>query len=51
MYAQCDDNDTRIIRYKRIAAQKNDQILQEGVVRLLAKLEADKATLHPVDEA
>ena len=47
MCAQCDDIDAKIIRYKRVASQVNDQMVQEGLARLLEKMLAEKAALHP----
>jgi hypothetical protein len=47
MWAKCDDIDAMIIRYKRIASQVNDQVVQEGLARLLEKMLAEKAPLHP----
>jgi hypothetical protein len=35
------------VRYKRIASQVNDQVVQEGLARLLEKMLAEKASLHP----
>jgi len=47
MCARCDDIDAKIIRYKRIASQLNDQLVQDGLAGLLEKMEAEKASLHP----
>jgi hypothetical protein len=47
MCAQCDDIDAKIVRYKRVASQVNDQMVQEGLARLLEKMLAEKAALHP----
>ena len=44
MCARCDDIDARIIRYRRIASQVTDQVVQEGLARLLEKM---LASLHP----
>ena len=47
MCVRCDEIDATIIRYKRIASHINDELLQEGLANLLAKLRAEKASLHP----
>lgn len=47
MCSKCDEIDAKIIRYKRIASQINDQVLQEGLAGLLEKMLAEKASLHP----
>jgi hypothetical protein len=47
MCGKCDEIDVKIIRYKRVASQINDEILQKGLVGLLDKMEAEKAALHP----
>lgn len=47
MCAKCDKIDAKIIRYKRIASQLNDKVLQEGLTGLLEQLMAEKASLHP----
>lgn len=47
MCAKCDEIDAKIIRYKRIASQINDKLVQEGLAGLLEKLEAEKVVLHP----
>lgn len=47
MCVKCDEIDAKIIRYKRIASQMNDKLIQEGLAELLEKLRAEKALLHP----
>jgi len=47
MCEKCDDIDAKIIRYKRVASQVNDKILNDGVARLVEKMLAEKASLHP----
>lgn len=47
MCARCDEIDAKIIRYKRIASQLDDEILLDGLAELLEKLAAEKASLHP----
>lgn len=47
MCGKCDEIDAKIIRYKRIASQINDELLQEGLAGLLEKIQAEKASLHP----
>ena len=47
MCDQCIKLDDRIARYKRIKDQINDKQTQEAADRLVAELEAKKATLHP----
>lgn len=46
MCGKCDEIDARIIRYKRIASQINDKMVQEGLAALLEKMLAEKASLH-----
>jgi hypothetical protein len=43
--ANCAEIDAMIIRYKRIASQINDEMVQEGLASLVAKLLAEKASL------
>lgn len=50
MCRKCDEIDAKIIRYKRIASQINDQVLQDGLAGLLEKMLAEKASLHPEQE-
>ncbi len=47
MCGKCDEIDAKIMRYKRIASQINDKVLQEGLPGLLEKMLAEKAALHP----
>jgi hypothetical protein len=37
MCGKCDEIDAKIMRYKRIAAQINDKVLQEGASRFAGK--------------
>ncbi len=50
MCGKCDEIDAKIIRYKRIASQINDKMVQEGLASLLEKMLAEKASLHPQQE-
>lgn len=50
MCRKCDEIDAKIIRYKRIASQINDQLLRDGLAGLLEKMLAEKASLHPEQE-
>ena len=47
MCEKCDDIDAKIIRYKRLASQINDKILNDGIAQLIEKVLAKKASLHP----
>jgi hypothetical protein len=47
MCEKCDDIDAKIIRYKRLASQINDKILNDGIAQLIEKVLAEKASLHP----
>ena len=47
MCEKCDDIDAKIVRYKRVASQINDKILQDGLADLIEKMMAEKAALHP----
>jgi hypothetical protein len=47
MCEKCDDIDAKIIRYKRLASQINDKILNDGIAQLMEKMLAEKASLHP----
>ena len=47
MCAKCDEIDAKIIRYKRVASQINDKVLQDGLSELLDKMLVEKASLHP----
>jgi hypothetical protein len=38
------------MRYKRVASQINDKILQDGLADLIEKMLAEKASLHPERE-
>ena len=42
-----DEIDAKIISYKRIASQINDEILKEALAGLLEKMQAEKSSLHP----
>ena len=47
MCEKCDDIDAKIIRYKRLASQINDKILNDGIAQLKEKTLTKKASLHP----
>jgi hypothetical protein len=47
MCAKCGEIDPKIIRYKRIASQVNEKVLQDGLAGLLTKMLAEKALFHP----
>ena len=47
MCEKCDDIDAKIIRYKRLASQINDKILNDGSAQLIEKTLTEKASLHP----
>ena len=47
MCEKCDDIDAKIIRYKRLASQINDKILNDGIAQLIEKMLTEKASLHP----
>jgi hypothetical protein len=47
MCGKCDDIDAKIMRYKRVASQINDKILQDGLADLIEKMLAEKASFHP----
>lgn len=47
MCAKCDEIDAKITRYKRVAGQVNDRVLNDGLAALIEKLLAEKAVLHP----
>ena len=50
MCVKCDEIDAKIIRYKRIASQISDELLQDALAELLETLRAEKASLHPSDK-
>ncbi|WP_156179642.1 hypothetical protein [Bradyrhizobium sp. LTSPM299] len=50
MCEKCDDIDAKIIRYKRVASQINDKMLQDGLADLIEKMMAEKASFHPERE-
>ena len=50
MCEKCDDIDAKIIRYKRLASQINDKILNDGIAQLIEKVLAEKASLHPAPD-
>lgn len=47
MCEKCDDIDTKIIRYRRIAFQINDKMVHDGLADLTEKMLAEKASFHP----
>jgi hypothetical protein len=47
MCEKCVDIDKRIERFKRAAARFNDQKMVEGLTATVARLEQEKANLHP----
>jgi hypothetical protein len=50
MCDKCDDIDAKIIRYKRVASQINDKVLNDGLAGLIEKMLAEKASLHPAPD-
>ena len=50
MCHRCDQMSETIARYNRLSQQTNDRQVQEAAVRLTAKLEAERLTLHPKSE-
>ena len=46
MCEKCDDIDAKIIRYKRVASEINDKVLNDGLAGLIEKMLAEKASLH-----
>ncbi|WKA25867.1 hypothetical protein [Bradyrhizobium roseum] len=46
MCNKCDEIDVKMMRYKRIASQIDDQVLQAGLAELLEKMLAEKASFH-----
>ena len=47
MCEKCDDIDAKIIRYKRLASQINDKILNDGIAQLIEKVLAEKPRFTP----
>lgn len=47
MCNRCNEIDVKIMRYKRIASQINDQMVQAGLAELLEKMLVEKASFHP----
>ncbi len=47
MFEKFYDIAAKIIRYKRLASQINDKILNDGIAQLIEKMLTEKASLHP----
>ena len=47
MCDKCKELDDKIEHYRRIAASINDQLTIDRIGELVARLEAEKAALHP----
>ena len=47
MCDKCVEHDKKIERYRRGSSSINDQLTIDGLKKLIADLEAQKAALHP----
>jgi hypothetical protein len=47
MCSRCDEIDVKIERLREIARRMLDQQTLDGIAKLIAQLEAQKAALHP----
>jgi hypothetical protein len=47
MCDKCVERDKKIERYRRVSSSINDQLTIDGLKKLIADLEAQKAALHP----
>ena len=47
MCDKCVEHDKKIERYRRVSSSINDQLTTDGLKKLIADLEAQKAALHP----
>jgi hypothetical protein len=47
MCDKCIEHDKKIERYRRVSSSINDQLTKDGLKKLIADLEAQKAALHP----
>jgi hypothetical protein len=47
MCEKCDEIDAKIMRYKRMASEINDALLNNGLADLIKKMLGEKASLHP----
>jgi hypothetical protein len=47
MCEQCVEIDGKIEHYKRIASRMDDRAMLDGIKKLIAGLQAEKAALHP----
>jgi hypothetical protein len=50
MCDKCVEHDKKIERYRRVSSSINDQLTIDGLKKLIADLEAQKAALHPEHE-
>jgi hypothetical protein len=46
MCEKCDEIDAKIMRYKRMASEINDTLLNKGLADLIEKMLGEKASLH-----
>jgi hypothetical protein len=50
MCDKCEEIEKKIEHYRRISSRITDRLTVEGIARLIARLEAEKAALHPEQE-
>jgi hypothetical protein len=50
MCDRCEELDSKIERYRQLAAKVRDPLLTEGIGKLIEEMEAQKAALHPKQE-
>jgi hypothetical protein len=50
MCDKCKELDDKIKQYRRIAASINDRLTIDRIWEMVARLEAEKAALHPEQE-